>query len=128
MPEYGFFRELDLGFDDAVEKVTEELKKEGFGVLTTVDLKAKFQEKLGIDYKNYIILGACNPPMAHKSIEAEEDIGLFLPCNAIVYEKNGKTAVGIIKPAAAMSMIDNPALSEIAVKVEEKLKRVSEAL
>ncbi len=128
MPEYGFFKELDLDFEDAVEKVTAALKKEGFGVLTSIDMQEKFRDKLDIDFRKYVILGACNPMLAHKSIEAEENIGLFLPCNAIVYEKDGKSIVGIIRPAAAMSMIDNPALTETATLVEEKLKKVSESL
>ena len=128
MNGYGFLKELDLSFDDTVKKVTAELKKEGFGVLTSIDLKDKFKEKLGVDYRRYVILGACNPPFALKSIEAEETIGLLLPCNVIVYEKGDKTAVGIIRPGAAMGMIDNDELKSISVQVEEKLQRVFEAL
>ena len=128
MNEYGFVKELNIPFENAIEKVTEELKKEGFGILTTIDLKAKFREKLNIDFKNYVILGACNPPFAHKSLQAEENIGLMLPCNVIVYEKGDKTIVGIIKPLAAMGMTGNDELRDIAELVEAKLKKVSDTL
>lgn len=128
MVEYGFIKELEMSFEDAVEKVTEELKKEGFGLLTTIDLKEKFKEKLNIDFKNYLILGVCNPPFAYQSLLAEENIGLLLPCNVIIYEKGDTTVVGIIKPSSAMGMIDNDELSDIAAGVETKLKKVSEAL
>jgi len=127
MTGYGFTKELDMSFEKAVAKVTEELKKEGFGILTTIDLKEKFKEKLSIDFKKYVILGACNPPLAHKSLLAEETIGLMLPCNVIVFEKGEKTVVGIIKPTAAMGMIENDKLKRIAENVEVKLNNVFEA-
>jgi uncharacterized protein (DUF302 family) len=91
-------------------------------------VKEKFKEKLGLDFKKYIILGACNPSSAHRAIQTEENIGLLLPCNVVVYEKDGKTAIAIIKPAAAMQMIDNVNLHEIAEDIEQKLKNVFEAL
>ena len=128
MNKYGFIKELNIPFENAIEKVTEELKREGFGILTTIDLKEKFREKLNIDFKKYVILGACNPPFAHKSLLAEENIGLLLPCNVIVYEKGDKTVVGIIKPLTAMGMMGNDELRDIAESVEAKLKKVSEAL
>ena len=128
MISYGFVKELEIPFEKAVERVTEELKKEGFGILTKIDLKEKFREKLDIDFKKYVILGACNPPFAHKSLIAEENIGLLLPCNVIVYEKGYNTAVGIIKPAAAMGMIENENLRSIANDVEAKLKKVFKSL
>lgn len=128
MINYGFRKEIDLPFDKAVEVVTEELKKKGFGILTRIDVKEKFKEKLGIDFKNYVILGACNPPLAHKAILAEEDIGLLLPCNVLVYEHDGKTVLSIIKPATAMGMIENEALKQIAVEVEEKLQQVFDSV
>lgn len=128
MINYGFVKELEAPFGEAVAAVTEALKKEGFGVLTTIDVRAKFKEKLGIDFPNYVILGACNPPNAHKAILAEENIGLMLPCNVIVYEKAGKTLVGIIKPTVAMGMIDNPGLKPLALVVEAKLKNVFDSL
>lgn len=128
MIEYGFTKTKKDTLDILEKKVTEELKKEGFGVLTRIDIKEKFREKLGIDFKKYIILGACNPPNAHKSILAEENIGLMLPCNVILYEKDNGTTVSIIKPAAAMGMIDNDKLKGIALIVEEKLKKVFDNL
>lgn len=128
MISYGFMKELAMPFEKAVEMVTEELKKEGFGILTRIDVKEKFKEKLNIDFKKYVILGACNPSDAHKAILAEEAIGLMLPCNVIVYEKGDKTVVGIIKPAAAMGMIENEELNNIAENVEAKLKKVYESI
>ncbi len=128
MISYGFRKEIDLPFDKAVEAVTEELKKQGFGILTRIDVKEKFKEKLGIDFKNYVILGACSPPQAHKAILAEEDIGLMLPCNVLVYEKEGKTILSIIKPSAGMGMIDNEALRQIAKEVEARLKQVFDSV
>jgi uncharacterized protein (DUF302 family) len=128
MINYGFTKELDTGFEQAVRQVTENLEKEGFGVLSTIDVKEKFKQKLGIDFKKYVILGACNPVSAHKAIEAEENIGLMLPCNVIVYEKDNKVVIAAIKPTAAMQMIDNPELNKIAADVETKIKRVIEAI
>ncbi|MFC1650448.1 DUF302 domain-containing protein [Candidatus Latescibacterota bacterium] len=128
MNKYGFIKELNISFENAIDKVTEELKKEGFGILSRIDLKAKFSEKLDIDFKKYVILGACNPPFAHKSLLAEENIGLLLPCNVIVYEKGNKAVVGIIKPLEAMGMIGNDELLDIAKSVEAKLKKVFETL
>ncbi len=128
MIDYGFAREIDLPFEEAIEMVTGELKKEGFGILTRIDAKEKFKEKLGIDFKKYVILGACNPSNAHKAIIAEENIGLMLPCNVIVYERGSKTVISIIKPTVAMGMIDNEELKQIARLVEIKLKKVFESL
>ena len=108
--------------------VTEELKKEGFGILTKIDVREKFKEKLGIEFENYVILGACNPPYAHKAILAEEDIGLMLPCNVVIYEKEGKTILSVIKPSTAMGMLENEALKQIAQEVESKLKHVFDSI
>lgn len=128
MINYGFKKELNLDYEDTLAKVTAELKKEGFGVLTEIDVKAALAKKLGVDFPRYRILGACNPRNAHRALLAEEDIGLMLPCNVIVYEKEGKTVVSVIIPTAAMGMIDNPELRQVAHTVEEKLKRVFEAI
>jgi uncharacterized protein (DUF302 family) len=128
MIDYGFTKELKAGFEPVVKQVTEKLEKAGFGILTTIDVKEKFKQKLGINFKKYLILGACNPASAHKAIEAEENIGLMLPCNVIVYEKGGGTVVSVIKPTAAMQMIDNPQLSKIATEVETKLKQVFDSM
>lgn len=128
MSEYGFTQEVDMSFEAALEKVKARLKDEGFGVLTTIDVQEKFKEKLDIDFKKYVILGACNPSMAHQALEAEENIGLMLPCNVIVYEKAGKTVIAAIRPTVAMRMIDNPELQSIAEQVENALKEVVESL
>jgi uncharacterized protein (DUF302 family) len=128
MINYGFSKVISEPFENVLERIKEELQKEGFGILTSIDLRDKFKEKLEIDFKRYIILGACNPASAYKAIQFEEDIGLMLPCNVIVYEKDGKTGVSIVKPTVAMRMIDNEQLSEIANHIEEKLGKVFEAI
>lgn len=128
MISYGFRKEISLPFQRAEAVVTDELKKRGFGILTRIDVKEKFREKLGIDFPNYIILGACNPPLAHQAILAEEDIGLLLPCNVVVYEKEGKTILDIIKPSTAMGMVDNPGLKQTALEVETELKQVFDSI
>jgi uncharacterized protein (DUF302 family) len=121
--KYGYVKETDLGFSDAVVKVEEELLKEGFKVLTRIDVQVKFKEKLNVDFPKYMILGACNPKLAHKAISIEWNIGLLLPCNVIVYEKNSRVGVGIMKPSEAMSIVNNAALRDLANEVESKLKR-----
>jgi len=128
MINYGFTKEVKLPFEKAIEVVAEELKKEKFGILTKIDVKEKFKEKLGIDFKKYVILGTCNSPSAHKAILAEENIGLMLPCNVVVYEKEDKTVISIIKPIVAMEMIDNDELKQIAENVEAKLKNVFDSI
>jgi len=128
MIDYGFIKEFDIPFDETVMKVTEALKKQGFSVLTTIDVQQKFKEKLGIDFHRYLILGACNPTFAHIAITAEENIGLMLPCNILIYEKNNKTVLGVIKPTAAMNMIPNQELAENAKTVEVKLKTVFDSV
>ncbi|OHB67173.1 MAG: hypothetical protein A2Y77_03280 [Planctomycetes bacterium RBG_13_62_9] len=126
--EYGFVRHLDMDFEPTVELVKEQLKSEGFGIMMAIDLKEKFEEKLGIDFKRYVILGTCDPTNACKAIMAEENIGLMLPCNVIVYESDGGTAVGVIRPTIAMQMIDNLDLRRIAKDVERRLKNVVDSL
>ncbi|UCG91270.1 MAG: DUF302 domain-containing protein [candidate division WOR-3 bacterium] len=121
---YGFLKKVDLSFDDTLVKIEGELGKEGFKILTKIDVQAKFKEKLNIDFPKYQILGACNPAMAHKSISTEWNIGLLLPCNVIVYEKESNVWVGVIKPTQAMASVENDALGKIANEVEAKLKRV----
>ena len=120
---YGYKRELSLSFDEATEKTKEELKKEGFGVLTEINVKDTFKKKLDIEYDNYIILGACNPQFAHKALESEKEIGLLLPCNVIIYEEDGVVFVSAIVPTVAMSVVDNDDLANVAVEVEWKIKR-----
>jgi uncharacterized protein (DUF302 family) len=122
--QYGFSKTVDLSYEQAIEKVTEELKKEGFGVLTTIDVKETLKKKLDVDFKKYIILGACNPPFAYKALTAEEEIGLLLPCNVIVYEKGDKTAVSIFDPIVMMAVLDNDTMKPIAEEVKHRLQRV----
>lgn len=121
---YNHKRQLSIGFVEALDRAREELAKEGFGVLTEVDVKATLHEKLGVDFDNYVILGACNPPFAHEALLAERDIGAMLPCNVIVYEQGGKTFVASIRPTVAMGMIQNPELMVVAREIEKKLDRV----
>ena len=125
MNGYGISKVLDCGYEEAVEKTRAALAAEGFGVLTEIDVKAVLKKKLDKDFTKYIILGACNPPLAYKALTLETEIGLFLPCNVIVYENaSGKAVVSAIDPTVAMSMIDNPELEEVAKGVKEKLEKV----
>lgn len=125
---YGYGRMLDIGFDQAVERAREALKVEGFGVLSEIDIKEKLKEKLGIDFRKYLILGACNPPLAYETLQEEVDIGLLLPCNVIVYELDGKTVVSAVDAAKMLSVVGNPRLESTAAKVNEKLHRVIDSL
>jgi uncharacterized protein (DUF302 family) len=122
--DYGFIKSTDLEFNKVMGRVETELEKEGFKILTKIDAQAKFKEKLHIDFPRYMILGACNPKMAHQAITLEWDIGLLLPCNVIVYEKENKVWLGVMKPTAAMSTVKNDGLRGLAAEVEAKLRRV----
>lgn len=125
MKTYYFTKTLNGTFDEAIAKVTEALKTEGFGVLTEIDIKATLKKKLDVDFYNYKILGACNPPFAYKALQVEDKIGTMLPCNVIVQEKNpGIIEVSAVDPIASMQAIQNPALAAIAKQVREKLKGV----
>lgn len=116
-------------FEEALELVSDALKTEGFGVLTTIDVKATFKKKLDVDFRNYHILGACNPNFAHKAISAEDKIGVFLPCSVVVQEhKNGQIEVSFVDPIASMMSVQNPQLGQLATEVQEKLKRVFDVL
>ncbi len=126
---YYFSRIVDLPFDEAIDRVTEELKKQGFGVLTDIDVKATMKAKLGVDFRNYRILGACNPPYAHEALLAEDKIGTMLPCNVILQQTAaGSVEVAAIDPIASMQAVQNPALASIAAEVQAKLKRVVDNL
>ncbi len=126
---YYFTKTVDDNFDQAIEKVTEELKKEGFGILTEIDVKETFKKKLDKDFRKYRILGACNPNMAYQAIEAESKIGTMLPCNVIVQElENGKVEVSAVDPVASMQAVENNSLGSIAQQVREKLQKVIENL
>ena len=122
--EYGYKKQAHIPYEEAIAKTKEELSREGFGVLTEIDVKATLKKKLDVDYDNYIILGACNPPFAYQALQAEKDFGLLLPCNVIVYDTNGETFVSAILPTSAMNMVENESLRGIASQVEQKLKTV----
>jgi len=125
--EYAFTTVLNTSYEDAVSRVTEALKEEGFGVLTEIDVKATLKKKLGVDFRKYVILGACNPPYAHRTLQVDLDVGLLLPCNVIVYERDDKKAhISAINPVAALEVIKKEELRKIAEEVTEKLKRVVE--
>ena len=125
MMSYYFTKELNISFDDAIAKVTEELKKEGFGILTDIDVKATLKKKQDVDFRPYRILGACNPPFAFQALQAEYKIGTMLPCNVVVQEKApGKVEVTSIDPVASMAAVNNPNLRTVGEQVREKLKRV----
>ncbi|MBK6912480.1 MAG: DUF302 domain-containing protein [Ignavibacteriales bacterium] len=122
---YGFSKAVNLGYEEAIEKVTEELKKEGFGILTEIDVKETLKKKLDVEFKPYKILGACNPQFAYKSLQAEEQIGLMLPCNVIVYvNDSSETIVAAINPIASMQAVKNDKLGEVAEVIQSKLKKV----
>ena len=120
---YGISTTTSLSFDEAVEKITAELKTEGFGVLTTIDIQATLKEKIGVERDRYVILGACNPQLANQAINAEPEIGLLLPCNVVVYEHEGTTHGAAMDPAAAMSIVGNPALDPVGTDARERLGR-----
>ena len=127
--KYAFSTILDVAYEDAVSRVTDALKGEGFGVLTEIDVKANLKKKLDKDFRKYVILGACNPPYAYRSLEADLDVGLLLPCNVIVYETDDKKAyIAAINPVSALEVIQSQKLKAIAEEVSVKLKRVVESV
>jgi uncharacterized protein (DUF302 family) len=122
---YGFGTSLAVPFDEAIERTTEALKTEGFGVLTTIDVRQTLKEKLDIDFEPYVILGACNPQLAHRALQAEHDLGLLLPCNVIVHEHAGMSVVSVVDPAQMLGVVgDNPELLAVAGEAGERLRRV----
>ena len=126
---YYFAKTLATGFDDAVARTIEALKQEGFGVLTEIDVGKVLQQKIGVAFRNYRILGACNPTLAHEALLLEDKVGIMLPCNVVVQDAGGgRTEVAAIDPVASMQAIDNPRLHEAALKVRAKLRRVIESL
>ena len=125
--EYAFSTVLNTSYEEAVTKVTDTLKEEGFGILAEIDVKATLKKKLDKEFRKYVILGVCNPPFAHRSLEADLDVGLLLPCNVIVYETDDKRAyIAAINPISALEIIQSQELRNIAEEVSEKLKRVVE--
>jgi len=129
MMNYYFSKTLETSFEEAVARVTEELKKEGFGILTDIDVKQTLKKKLDVEFRKYRILGACNPPFAYRALQAEDKVGLMLPCNVIVQElPNGKIEVAAIDPAASMRAIENSQLGAVADEVRAKMGRVIASL
>ena len=127
--DYYFTKTLSTSFDEAIHLVTDALKTEGFGIISEINMHDKFKEKLGVDFKKYRILGACNPGYAYKAVQMEEKIGTMLPCNIIVIDKeNGTTEVSAVNPIASMMAIHNPALEPVASEVTDKLRKVIDAL
>lgn len=126
--QYGFSKTVDMPYEQVIDKVTTELKKEGFGVLTSIDVKETLKQKINVDFKKYAILGACNPPIAHRALQEEEELGLLLPCNVIVYEKGNKTRVSIFDPMVMTWIMENDNIKPIATEVQERLQRVLKAI
>ncbi|MGP0095358.1 MAG: DUF302 domain-containing protein [Xanthobacteraceae bacterium] len=122
---YYYSKTLPVGFDEAVRRTTEALRRAGFGILTDIDVKQTFKQKLGVDFRNYRILGACNPKLAHEALKLEDKIGTMLPCNVVVQEiDQGRTEVAAIDPVASMQAVDNPTLKETAAQVQSMLSKV----
>jgi uncharacterized protein (DUF302 family) len=130
MAKYAFGRTVDMDVGTAREAVTQALAKEGFGVLTEIDVRATLKKKLDVDFRPYVILGACNPPIAHQALTAERDIGLLLPCNVIVYagDEPGTSVVAAMDPVEALALTDRPEIAPLAGQVKAKLARALEAL
>ena len=128
IPSLGLEVKVAVPYEQAIAKVTAALKEQGFGVLTSIDVRATLKQKLGVDFRPYTILGACNPPLAHKALSADLDIGLLLPCNVIVYAVEDGTVISIADPLAMLKLADNPALNEMAQEARARLERVVAAL
>ena len=129
MASFGIQKTLDIDFDDALAKIPEALKAEGFGVLTEIDVKATLKKKIDVDFRRYRILGACNPPFAHKALQHSLDVGMLMPCNIIVYETDdGKTVVSAVDPMQTMAAQGDPEMQPLAEAVQQKLQRVIDSL
>ncbi len=122
--QYGISTSVALPYRDAIQRVTEELGREGFSVLTSIDVKETMKKKLGVEFENYAILGACNASLAHQALTAEEQIGLLLPCNVIVYEREGDTTVAAFDPQVMVSILEKEGITQLAGEVRQRLERV----
>ena len=125
---YGAVRQTKLTFDDAIMQLESALKKEGFGVLCQIDIQAKLKEKLGVDFPRYVILGACNPPIAHQALQLDVNLGFLLPCNAIVYEREGKIYAGVVDAVKMLSITGRPEMEPLARQVNERLRHALDAV
>ena len=128
MSNYSYTKQVNTSFDEAISNITESLKQEGFWILTTIDIKEKIKEKLGKDIEEYVILWACNPPLAYQALQEEIEIWLLLPCNVIVYKKEGNVFVSAVVPTKAMAVVSNDKLANVAQEAEEKLKRAVDSM
>jgi uncharacterized protein (DUF302 family) len=126
--DYGYVRPVTLSFDEAVREIEAALKNQGFGVLCHIDIQAKLKEKLGVDSPRYVILGACNPPLAHQALQHEINLGLLLPCNAAVYEREGRVYVGVVDAVKMLSVVGNPDMQPMAEKVTASLRRAVDSV
>lgn len=126
--QYGYVRDVALPFEEAIAKTEAALKTEGFGVLCQIDIQAKLKEKLGVDFPRYVILGACNPPIAHQALQHEINVGLLLPCNVVVYEQGGEVRVGAVDVVKLLSVVGNAAMEGMGRQVNEKLRRVVDSV
>ncbi len=125
---YGDVRPTNFSFDETISKLEAALKNEGFGVLTKIDIQAKLKEKLGVQSPRYIILGACNPPIAHRALEQDVNLGLLLPCNAVVYERDGRIYAGVVDAARMLSITGHPQMEPLAREVNDRLRRALDAV
>jgi uncharacterized protein (DUF302 family) len=128
MMMYAYKRQVQVSYDQAVQRVREELQKEGFGILTEINVKDTLKKKLNVDFDRYVILGACNPPFAYKALQAERDVGIVMPCNVIVYEHEGQTFVASTLPTVTMGVVKNDKLAPLALQVESKLRKAIDAV
>jgi uncharacterized protein (DUF302 family) len=126
LSSYTLSESTSRSFDDAVERVREELRGEGFGVLCEIDVQATLREKLGVETGRYLILGACNPPLAHRALQAEPELGVLLPCNVVVYERSGETRIAAVDPERMLSIVENDDVAPVAAEVKERLRAVVE--
>ena len=128
MIKYGFLKRINCDYESVLEKLSPALKNEGFGILTQIDVRNTLKNKLDVDFPKYMIVGVCNPSLAYRALQSEINIGLMLPCNIIIYEKDGDTYIALAKPSAAMAAVDNPALEKIVAEAESRLVKVFDSI